>query len=237
MKTILLTIALVACMTLITGCSKSDDDPTPQYKLTKDNIVGVWRSGDYWVSFSEDGYSSLYFSVNGDERILEGDYTIKGDTITVEHTMYYDVTKIVIDDISPSSLHLTILYSYYPFTVFENDRNKIIKVPVSLTKSAEIPTEKIAGIDGIVYENNLHHEENGETYLITQTNTIYEKEHCIRYINDYHGNIPPHYQGVMTNSGLKYYVYLSPYLYTSIGEYFGRYERNQPILKYLIQPQ
>lgn len=61
-------MALMAGM-MLAGCSKSDDEPSPQYKLTKDNIVGVWRSGDYWVSFSSDGYMSAYLS---DKCIAEG---------------------------------------------------------------------------------------------------------------------------------------------------------------------
>ena len=61
MKTnILVTLALVMGM-MLAGCSKEDGSEELEDRnnsmeqtsaLTKEQIVGVWRNGDYWVSFS-----------------------------------------------------------------------------------------------------------------------------------------------------------------------------------------
>ncbi len=222
-------------MLMLTGCSKDSESmgTKDNTELTKEQIVGVWRSGDYWVSFSEDGYCSAFFSVNGDERILEGDFKIKNDTVIVEHSMYYGNTKITINDVSQASLKLTIIFNYYIFTLFDKDDQEI-KVPITLTKSSDTPVEKIAGLEGMTFSNDVQLEEGGTSYLITQSNTISEKYHSIYYINDYHGNIPPSHKGGLNARGQKYYVYLPPYIYTSAGTPGGAFEPNEPILKFLF---
>ena len=69
MKQILIMTMLAAGM-LLAGCSKDESENVEEPRkenvmeqtLTKEQIVGVWRSGDYWVSFSEDGYCGAYLS-------------------------------------------------------------------------------------------------------------------------------------------------------------------------------
>lgn len=234
---VLTAVLLMAVIT--TGCSSGSDEPevpTPQHKVTKENIVGVWRSGDYWVSFSESGYASLYFDVEGDERILEGDYSVDNDTITITHTLYFGETRLTLGTVSANSLVLNVLYSYYPFTLFDKDET-VTKIHLILTKSSEQPTEKNPGLDGFVFSNDITCEENGESYLITQTNTIHEDYHYISYVNDYHGNQPPSYKDGWYDRGKKYYVYLSQNIYVATCNSSDAYKRNTPIEKYVIQFQ
>ena len=88
MKQVLL-MAVLAAGLLLTGCSKDSENNGMETKgnteqktqtLTKEQIVGVWRNGDYWVSFSEDGFMCGYLS---DKCIVEGGYEVFQDQIIV----------------------------------------------------------------------------------------------------------------------------------------------------------
>lgn len=107
-KTLLFTLALVSVMLI--GCSKSEDnigDPEAEQALTKEQIVGVWRNGDYWVSFSEDGYMTAYLS---DKCIASGDFIIDKDTVIAESSMFYYTTKFLVNELEDKSLSCTIEY-------------------------------------------------------------------------------------------------------------------------------
>lgn len=217
---------------MLEGCSKEDssEKETPKYKLDTNSIVGVWRSGDYWVSFSENGYNSAFFNINGDERIDEGSYTIKGDTVEVEHTLYFGETKYVINSISSTTLQMTIAYNYYGF-YHDEDVNTWIYTPITLTKTTETPTEKADGLDGFVFENEAIFTYEGKDYDVTHTNTIHNDGHYIHYDIDYHGNKPESDYGGVPNNGMKFYVFLAPYLYTADCWTWGPYYPHTPVIK------
>lgn len=236
-KSITFGFALVTSMMLsamlVCSCSSGDDssaEEAPKYKLDANSIVGVWRSGDYWVSFSEDGYNSAFFNINGDERIDEGSYTIKGDTVEVEHTLYFGETRYVINNISPTSLQVTVAYNYYPFNP-SDDNDFWIYVPITLTKAADTPCEKNDGLDGVTYENESTFTYEGTVYDVTHTNTIRNDGHCISYLIDYHGNKPHSSYGGVPMGGMKFYVYLKPYLYTAVCGWTGCFYPKTPIEK------
>lgn len=133
-------MAMLAAGMLLTGCSKSESSEEQrkgndmEQSLTKEQIVGVWRSGDYWVSFSEDGFMSAYLS---DKCITEGDYTIDGDTVKADNSEIYFVTTFLMRYVSPANMESTI--TYYDFG--END-GEVITKNFSFTKSSEEPCTK-----------------------------------------------------------------------------------------------
>jgi hypothetical protein len=115
---ILLTMVLMAGM-MLAGCAKEDGSEESrkgndmEQTLTKEQIVGVWRSGDYWVSFSESGFMCAYLS---DKCIAEGDYAIDGDTVKIDDGFkkiraYGKNTRFVINSISNGTLSLTATYN------------------------------------------------------------------------------------------------------------------------------
>lgn len=234
---ILLTMAITA-MLMLTGCSKDSESmgTKDNTELTKEQIVGVWRSGDYWVSFSESGFNSSFFNINGDERIDEGSFTIKENTIEVEHTLYYGQTKYVINKITPTTLQLTVEYNYYAFSLSDDD-DIWLNIPMTLTKSSETPSERENGLDGVTYSDESTLTYKGTVYDVTQTNTIHSGEHghYIDFVNDYHGNKPDSDYGGVPERGMKIYVYLAPYLYTAECETAGGpYRSNTPVQKIQI---
>lgn len=230
-------MAVLAAGMLLAGCSKEESSEEQNRNnmeqtntLTKEQIVGVWRSGDYWVSFSESGYNSAFLNINGDERIDEGSYTIKGDTVEVEHTLYFGETRYVINSISSTSLQMTIAYNYYPF--YPSDDNDFwIYAPITLSKTTDIPCEKNDGLDGTTYENETTFTYEGNAYDVTHANTIHSDGHYILYSIDYHGNKPYSSYGGVPMGGMKFYIYLKPYLYTAICGRGGNFYPNTPIEK------
>lgn len=229
--TSVLTAALLLAV-IAAGCSSGSDEPevpTPQYKVTKENIVGVWRSGDYWVSFSSDGYNSAYFPIENDERIDEGSYTISGDTITVESQLYYSWTKYIIRSISDTSVSLTIIYNFSGTTSVQNDDYDISK-DITLTKSNDTPCIIDDGLDRKTYETTEIFNINGKKYNIKQENTFYKEYHFIKFENLYPEKDTEIFRNIPKTGG-RYYIYLPPYLYTVKTPSDLGYKRNVPVEK------
>ena len=101
--------------------------------MTKEQIVGVWRNGDYWVSFAEDGYMSAYLS---DKCIAEGDYTIVKDTVKAESSMYYHFTDFIVKHITTTTLDCAVVLNAFDgsFSPKVND--------YTFTKTEEEPCPK-----------------------------------------------------------------------------------------------
>ena len=135
-QTLVLTMALIAGLALA-GCEKEDSSEEQKNRnnmeqtndLTKEQIVGVWRSGDYWVSFDGkenkpvegepiqfstghipyyyDGINKAVLRKGEDSYADGGRYTIKGNTITVYHERGGD-TKYVVTDVDDTSISFII---------------------------------------------------------------------------------------------------------------------------------
>lgn len=229
----------MVCMTLTTGCSKSDDDLTPQYKLTKDNIVGVWRSGDYWVSFSSDGYMSAYLS---DKCIAEGDYTVDGDTVKVDDgyqwiKVFGKKTRFIINSISNSTLSLTATYNNL-HNLYVGDENLEHQVTQSYTfsKSQDAPCTKsnpLVGKTCVLPMDVWYFKGFGPDGSMVSTPgkcTINVEKYNLMDVKI----LPVIDEGENAGDFLKYlYVYLPPKLYMiSIGQNGGYYEYSRPLKIY-----
>ena len=53
---------LLAMLPMMWACSSSSDDIPEEHKEEIIDIVGVWSNGDYFVSFSSDGYYTSYLT-------------------------------------------------------------------------------------------------------------------------------------------------------------------------------
>ena len=225
-NTLLFTLALVSVMLM--GCSKSEDNIgnlEAGQALTKDQIVGVWRNGDSWVSFSEDGVvrdaddNSVYFSywpvfydghfygylnINGQERICSSIcYIIKDDTILIydsdrRRNGSYEpiIAKCSINNVSETSLDITMY------------RDSIEEWSMSFAKGQEEPCGVIDGLEGRQFVFDKVYDGVKQTYNATICNNDREF-HQVYYTNkNEDGNAHDDW-------GYFYYVYLSPYIYMS----------------------
>ena len=148
---ILLTMTLVAGM-MLAGCAKEESSEESrkgndmEQTLTKEQIVGVWRSGDYWVSFSESGYASAFLRLGDLEMIDDGDYRLNGDTIiTIASPWLLYETPYIVNSVTDTELSLTV--EHVEPGVPDTRR----KGTVVLQKSQISPCERNDGLTGKVF--------------------------------------------------------------------------------------
>lgn len=136
-KSLVLTLALAVGLALA-GCSKDIDDTDPKENAEQTlikQVVGVWRSGDSWVSFDGkgnmpenhrdilfqgpflpkyyDGYSKAVLKAAGENGTFNGIYLILGNTITAFSEQYLFTTiKYAVTDISDNSMTAVVTYTY-----------------------------------------------------------------------------------------------------------------------------
>lgn len=137
-KSLVLTLALAVGLALA-GCSKDIDDTDPKENAEQTlikQVVGVWRSGDSWVSFDGkgnmpekqrviegrgggrppryyDGYSKAVLKAAGENGTFNGVYLIFGNTITAFSEQYLFTTiKYAVTDISDNSMTAVVTYTY-----------------------------------------------------------------------------------------------------------------------------
>lgn len=218
-----LTIALLTAM-MLAGCAKEESSEEPrkgndmEQTLTKEQIVGVWRSGDYWVSFSEDGFMCGYLS---DKCITEGDYTIDGDTVKAENSEINFVTKFLMHNVSSVNMDNTI--TYYDFG--END-GEVVTKNFTFTKSSEEPCSKnnaLIGKSFSYYTKVTYFDfESSKRYTVDGIAECKVRNYCI--IDRRLGTSD------RTVSGLWiYYIYLQPFLY--FRAYETGYNKPQSIIE------
>lgn len=146
-------MAVLAAGMLLVGCSKDSEDNGMETKngteqvqtLTKEQIVGVWRSGDYWVSFSEDGYMSAYLS---EKRIEEGIYTIVKDTVKAETSMYYHFIDFAVSHIGNAKLSCSVTLNAFDGSFSEKVND------YTFTKTDEKPCPKNHELIGKKFQYN-----------------------------------------------------------------------------------
>ena len=146
-------MAVLAAGLLLAGCSKDSEDNSMETKngtkqvqtLTKELIIGVWRSGDYWVSFAEDGFMCGYLS---DEHIVDGHYTINSDTVKAESSMYYYFTDFIVSRIDDTNLDCSVTLN-----AFDGSFSKKVN-DYKFTKTYETPCPKNHELIGKKFQYN-----------------------------------------------------------------------------------
>lgn len=130
-----LLMALLAATIAFTACSSDDNDDNDkksEEKLTKtDSEVGVWKSGNYFVSLSSDHFMTAYVAPN---FIDCGSYTRNNNVITSTNTYYAKTTTYTIRSISEKSMTVDVSYRDL---LGKNKTNSLV-----LTKTSITPTTK-----------------------------------------------------------------------------------------------
>lgn len=245
MKTnILLTVALVAGM-MLAGCSKDESnmEETKGQTLTKEQIVGVWRSGDYWVSFSSDGYMSAYLS---DKCIAEGDYTIDGDTVKVTDGIWRNTywgmgnTHFEVAKISEGSLTATATFTDLSVMYYYSEETEVahtLRQTYTFSKTSETPCSRNnvligksckAPMDVWYYTHPVLSEPGYPVCIDGSFELTVESRNQIT-VRIY----PFEYEGETSGDIISYdYVYLQPKIYMIAIDRSGPFEPNSPMKIY-----
>ena len=108
-KTLLLTFCVLTALSF-SSCGSDDeliDDNTTENEETKNSIVGVWGSDDYFVSFSDDGFYAAYLS---DEFIDSGSYKYEDNTVTCENPYFNRTTTYQVKKLADGKMYVDIAY-------------------------------------------------------------------------------------------------------------------------------
>lgn len=87
MNKIIMYIVLSLSVLVFANCGGSDEqsveEPHPsESEILSQKIVGVWKNGAYFVSFSKEHFSSAFLN---SQTLDEGEYFINKDTIIVNN--------------------------------------------------------------------------------------------------------------------------------------------------------
>lgn len=152
MKQVLL-MAVLAAGLLLAGCSKEDNSEELENRnnmeqtnaLTKEQIVGVWRNGDYWVSFAEDGFMCGYLS---EKCIVEGGYQVLQDQVIVVSDFFENnISTFKITSVTNERLTCDVKYSEIEGLTLKEAEGKM-----AFAKSQELPTPRNSEITGKGFE-------------------------------------------------------------------------------------
>lgn len=140
-------MAMLAAGMLLAGCAKEEENGVEtkgnaeqQQTLTKEQIVGVWRNGDYWVSFSESGYASAFLKLIDKEFVNDGDYRLSGDTIITKSSPWWHETPYIVNYVNNSEISMTITFAY-PAESSSKRTDTVI-----LQKCMDVPCERNDGL-------------------------------------------------------------------------------------------
>lgn len=128
---IFLLMALIAATITFNACSSSDDDNNDEPQTKTYSEVGVWESGNYFVSLSSDHFLTAYIAPN---FIDCGSYTRSDDVITSNNSYYAKSTTYTIKSIDDKSMKIDVAY-----TDVSGDSKT---ASLTLTKSEKTPTTK-----------------------------------------------------------------------------------------------
>lgn len=125
---------------LIESLNNGNLNPGGNPSETK-SVVGVWESGNYFLSMSSDGFLTAYFA----ERFLDcGNYTVNnGNLITCNNTYYARPTQYTIKSLTATQLQVEISY----VDVYGENQSKFL----TFTKSDKIPVTKDNPVVGKSY--------------------------------------------------------------------------------------
>lgn len=131
MKKTALIIQMAVCILLFTACSSSDDDNLPQ-DVNTSGITGVWESGSYFISLSDDNFCTAYIA---DDFIDCGNYVFKDEKIiSCRNTYFARNTTYTITYLSTIKMDVDVVYT----DIQGMTQNKSL----SLTRTEKRPSKK-----------------------------------------------------------------------------------------------
>lgn len=222
MKQVLFMVVIAAGM-LLAGCSKDSEinemvttgNTEQTQALTKEQIVGVWRSSDYWVSFSENGFMSAYLS---NECIAEGDFVIEKDTVKAESSELYYCTKFLIKHADMNNLECAA-------TFYELGKKAEITKDFVFSKTDEQPCTKENELIGKSFQYDM-----GDIRI-----DYFKKDiapgtaHC-RVGNYFLTSRDLIAGNIIVERIYDYYVYLPPYMYYNERTWFSILNKSKNVI-------
>lgn len=157
MKKTLLMIQIAVCLFGFMACSSSDDDNNiqemEQVAIKQSDLIGVWISGDYFVSFGADGFYSAFLD---DHFIDSGKYAIEADRnneIVTYNIFTKQNTEYHVTSIKENSFVAEITYrqlngqSYTKTILFTKSNKNVAKERNGLIGASWNGTKHINGIE------------------------------------------------------------------------------------------
>lgn len=141
MKKILFFALIFLSIFVLGSCSDSNKDE-PEVNETP-SITGVWENGNYFVSFSSDGFYAAYIA---DRFIDSGNYTQSKYAVSCQNTYFNRNTTYTIKSISDTELKVDVTYT----DLYGGIQNKNL----TFTKSTELPASQINTLSGKSYKWN-----------------------------------------------------------------------------------
>lgn len=150
MKKVLSILAVGLMLSSLWSCGGEDENEpnngVPEAPSGNYSPVGVWESGNYFLSLGSDGFCVSYF---GEPYIDCGSYNISGDTlITCNNSYYGRPTKYSIKEVTATSLKVGIQY-----TDMWGDTQSISKTFSKSEKAAAIKDHSLIGKTYTTYLN------------------------------------------------------------------------------------
>lgn len=114
---------------VLQSCSDSNkDEPESEGESTL-SIIGVWESGNHFISFGSDGFYAAYIA---DEFIDSGSYVQSKDVVSCQNTYFNRKTTYTIKSISDTELKADITYT----DVYGNSHNETMTFSKTTTSPA-----------------------------------------------------------------------------------------------------
>lgn len=197
---VLLLLFVSMLFTACGGNDGSDEDhgSSVTYKVHDNNIVGVWKNGDKFVSFSAEKYNSALLT---NTFIDEGDYKINGDTIYVYNNYFNKTTKYIVNSLTSNSLSVTVTYK----DNWSGEKTQSLQ----FTKTSENPCSK-------------NHNLVGKSFY-AQYNTNSGSQHWNKEFTTYNSISCTRTDVAKSTPSTFYYVYNSPKIYFYVirsGEFY-----------------
>jgi hypothetical protein len=180
----LLLAAFTSCQEKIdTPNEEAEETPTPEPPKPIE-ITGVWRDGDFFISFDANGYYSAHLS---EEHLDTGAYSIEDNIVTCKNNYNAKTTTYDISEANETTIRCKATYSPYNAEAKTESR--------TFTKTDETPNSK----DHILIDKYWGYKSKGYGTI-----TIEFKNHYLafksssvddRYVNEW------------------YYAYIEPYIY------------------------
>ena len=193
----------MAVMMMATGCSKSEESmEESKAGITLQDLTGVWRSGDYFVSFSADGYVAAHL---GSQHLVTDDLVV-GD----EENFFYAIggfsggeyAQFMINDFDGKQMtcHVKLRDGMEgAYTVSEKD--------MAFTKSADTPVGRTNVLVGKTFSYaSSYGLYSGETISGQCSGTFIDHRRIRRQTTPDRDGVEPMYY-------LDHYAYLPPYIY------------------------
>lgn len=137
---------IIASVFTLGSCSSDDDEKSKEPQTKSYTEVGVWQSGNYFISFSSDHFLTAYVAPGFMDC---GAYSRSDDVITSSNTYFAKTTTYNIKSIDDKSMTVNITYT--------DIAGESKTTSLTLTKSSKVPEGKDNPLIGKSYSYQSTH--------------------------------------------------------------------------------